>query len=460
MRVFDGSNSSPRRRQGDNSEYVNRNSSGSDSASSSSDGDGRSALSDSTSLSNTSGNLRTRNRARTRKRGRGQRDYNKLAGSNSVPIPNGVILTNGGGGGRERLINGLIPTRSASESPRTGRGTRHRKDAKILKRGKKFPPSTPTPNIFNYTQNTANQDLSSFSPSPQSKPKEDRQRSQNPSRALTLEDMELVDYDDLESSSSSLTSHFENEVLDKKTKNFQPQTPQPSKPILTLLPERSVKNSSKPDFTKLSDGAIANFGARKDSQISNTLSIDPDYENVPCSSSSLRERLSSQRSHRNPNPSSRASVELDHTMNTLFEDTFIEGTTSKSEKEKRFSVLSNKSESVSRLGLDNEALLSSDKYTNSGVGRHYGKKRSNSNISLGDSLPGDGEGDDSLGAELLAYLMRLKAVTIVFLGTLLVLSVSSLLFVFPIVVDPILLGLEAQFSRDPVNCRWVKVGRH
>jgi len=54
---------------------------------------------------------------------------------------------------------------------------------------------------------------------------------------------------------------------------------------------------------------------------------------------------------------------------------------------------------------------------------------------------------------------RCKTCSIVTSGSLIILSSFSLLFIVPLIVDPILVGFAARFTQDPVSCRFVNVSK-
>lgn len=202
-------------------------------------------------------------------------------------------------------------------------------------------------------------------------------------------DTDLVDYDDFASSSSSSLGSEEEEL------DGGHAPPHPPPPLISSTTNKSAMPFVRNEF---------------------------DVDNPPCSSSSLRETEKIQKND--------PSVPLqDAPSSTKGED---------------FEVT--------------PPPITSDKYLYSGVGRHFGKKKTLSSLGVGgdcESLGGVSGvgGAPPGGAWCYGWLMRLRTVLLVFLGTLFVLSLASLLFVFPIIVDPILLGMEAHFSTTPSNCR-------
>ncbi|CAL8110612.1 unnamed protein product [Orchesella dallaii] len=83
-----------------------------------------------------------------------------------------------------------------------------------------------------------------------------------------------------------------------------------------------------------------------------------------------------------------------------------------------------------------------------GIGAYFGTSASRKHLQDPELTP-----EEMYHQELQGWRSRLATAATIFTATLFILSCSSLLFVFPILVDPILVGFEAQFSSQPVLCR-------
>lgn len=83
-----------------------------------------------------------------------------------------------------------------------------------------------------------------------------------------------------------------------------------------------------------------------------------------------------------------------------------------------------------------------------GIGAFFGTPASRQISQKNEPSP-----EEMFKLEMLSWRPRLALGATIFTATLLILSCASLLFVFPIFVDPILVGLEAEFSKEPVMCR-------
>ncbi|ODN05689.1 Protein tipE [Orchesella cincta] len=83
-----------------------------------------------------------------------------------------------------------------------------------------------------------------------------------------------------------------------------------------------------------------------------------------------------------------------------------------------------------------------------GIGAYFGTEASRRHLQNPELTP-----EEMYHQEMQGWRSRLATAATIFTATLFILSCSSLLFVFPILVDPILVGFEAQFSNQPVICR-------
>lgn len=83
-----------------------------------------------------------------------------------------------------------------------------------------------------------------------------------------------------------------------------------------------------------------------------------------------------------------------------------------------------------------------------GIGEYFGTAASRKISHSQEATP-----EEMYQKELDGWKPRLATAATIFLAVVFIMSCSSLLFVFPILVDPILVGFEAQFSEDPVTCR-------
>lgn len=83
-----------------------------------------------------------------------------------------------------------------------------------------------------------------------------------------------------------------------------------------------------------------------------------------------------------------------------------------------------------------------------GIGAFFGTEASRRIAQKHEPTP-----EEMYEKEMQSWRPRLATGATIFFATLFILSSVSLLFVFPILVDPILVGFEAQFSREPVLCR-------
>lgn len=487
MRPFDH----PRSQVGEKDD--DENNSGSESGSTTSSGSNDiSQSSNSSSPPSSAGTKKQHHHYQNRKaRKKGRRDWRpKLENRSNSNVPNG-----GDTGGQSLLSDTHLITNGFSPSARVKSVlSKNHESNKISKqRGKNKFPTTPTPKILNRNNSNNNEgepepiiSAASSTMAPSSK----KGHGNNKLSLASTEDLDLVDYEDLGpstslSSCSSATTSDENET---NVKNFHHHHDPSSSKIASSSHSQNVtlfdEVSSKKEYMKL-DGS-ASFGAWNKSDVNKSsknnttnfvsnsdFNAVEDIENVPCSSSSLRERLSSQRSRNNSStPSTSKSItkpySIEPGMVPVYEDTttFIIHKNN-DDKPQTSTGDYNNSNSLDKLSLQRvdegeseDKSSSPDKYLNSGVGRHFGKRRTPSSNSLTDGENSGGEGggggtggsEGGCGTECLNYFLRFKAVTIVFLGTIFVLSISSLLFVFPLVVDPILYGLEAEFSLHPVNC--------
>jgi len=261
------------------------------------------------------------------------------------------------------------------------------------------------------------------------------------------DDLDLVDYDDY-GTSSSTTSGNSSEQDEESDINSQDESYPRSNNNNSRLVTYHSSSRNDADYSKFSGSS-----ERRSSQLER--SSGGLWDNGPCSSSSLREPLNSTVG------SSKGSIKVSPMGSSTTSTSKRNGsdkTTSLRKSESRSSVIvgDGGGEAKTPNGeLYSEFNPTNPVYAYSGVGRHFGRKSTTSLMDLTDEVQSVETPGEFHGIDVLGYLTRLKAVSIVFLATLFILSSSSLLFVFPIVIDPILLGMEAQFSVQPVQCRYV-----